>query len=155
MTIGCQLSVSTNSARGSFGLSYTSPSPEGGTTRVGITHAGLFTIIVRAGGRTNTVTVPTPMGCVPGCGDPTLAVIKDMESTLFHMARKRREPSQAGKRAGYPGCEQGSALLHNKIWNAFKEKNKGMKNRPYYVIGFGIGLISKIGYEAAEFISYR
>ena len=30
-----------------------------------------------------------------------------------------------------------------------------MKNRPYYVIGFGIGLISKMGYEAAEVIPYR
>lgn len=97
LSSGCQLSVSTNSTRRSFGLSYTSLAPEGGSTRVGITHAGLFTIIVCSGGRTNTLTVPTPMSYVPGCGDPALGVIKDLEASLFRLARKRREPFQADK----------------------------------------------------------
>lgn len=38
----------------------------------------------------------------------------------------------------------GTGGAYNAIWSDFIGKNDGMKDNPYYVIGFGVGLIDKI-----------
>ena len=43
----------------------------------------------------------------------------------------------------------GTGGAYNKVWYEFWEKNKGSKDRPYYIIGFGVGLLGRLGFEGA------